>query len=284
MQKILQLIFASAGVAVFSHAFPGIAAVANITVVNFAFSPVSTNIAAGDKVIWTWSSGDGATPHTTTSDTNGLWDSGSRTFPASFTNTFALAGVYPYHCTFHGVAFNMKGSINVATVNVPPSVTITNPVSGAVFSAPASVTIQASASDSDGTVTNVQFLIGSSVLTNEAAAPFSAVTNNLAAGSYTFSAVVTDNAGLTATNAISISVVTPVTLTISSPQLSSTNFQFSYAANVGLSYIVQLSTNLSATNWLMLATNTAASNPVIFTDKQATNNRAFYRVGLLPNP
>ncbi len=54
----------------------------------------------------------------------------------------------------------MKGTIIVAAANVPPTVTITNPASGTVFAAPASVTIQASASDSDGTVTNVQFLVG----------------------------------------------------------------------------------------------------------------------------
>src|ERR1035441_8600574 len=104
----------------------------------------------------------------------------------------------------------MKGTIIVASPNVPPTVSITNPVSGTVFAAPANVTIQASVSDTNGMVTNVQFLVGASVVTNKATAPFSAVTNNLAAGSYTLFAIASDNNGATATNQVAISVVTPV--------------------------------------------------------------------------
>jgi hypothetical protein len=178
----------------------------------------------------------------------------------------------------------MKGTIIVASPNVPPTVSITNPVSGTVFAAPASVTIQASASDTDGTVTNVQFLVGSTVLSNDVAAPFSAVTNNLAAGSYTLSAIASDNSGATATNAVTISVVTPVPVLLSAPQrLPPANFHFSYTANIGLRYIVQRSTNLLSTNWITLITNTAGSGLINFTDLNATFNPGFYRVGRLPN-
>ena len=172
----------------------------------------------------------------------------------------------------------------LAVVNNPPSVTITNPVNGAVFAAPAKVTIQASASDSDGTVTNVQFRIGSSVLTNETTAPYSAVTNGLGAGSYTLLAIASDNQGAKATNTVTVSVVTPVTVTLTNTaKLSGTNFQFSYPANVGLSYVIQSSTNLSSGNWISIVTNVAASNPVVFVDIHATNTQTFYRVGRLPN-
>ncbi|HEY5233530.1 MAG TPA: Ig-like domain-containing protein [Verrucomicrobiae bacterium] len=172
-------------------------------------------------------------------------------------------------------------------VDTPPVVTITNPPDNATLSAPANVTVQAIASDSDagGTVTNVQFFVGAIVLTNEIAAPFSAATNILAAGGYTFSAVASDQFGVKNTNAVSINIVNPVPATFDGMQLSSsTNFQFSYAANVGLGYVVQLSTDLASTNWISIVTNVAASNPVIFTDNHATNNPGFYRVGRLPNP
>jgi hypothetical protein len=53
---------------------------------------------------------------------------------------------------------------------------------------------------------------------------------------------------------------------------------------VGLSYVVQRTTNLVSPNWVAIATNVAASNPTNFVDKNATNNPAFYRVGRLPNP
>jgi hypothetical protein len=169
--------------------------------------------------------------------------------------------------------------------NNPPAVTVTNPASGAVFASPANVTIQATATDSDGTVTNVQFLVGATFLANITTAPFSATASNLAAGSYTLSAIATDNNGATATNAMTISVVTPVPVIFSGVQPSAgANFQFNYSANVGLRYIVQRSASLAPANWITLTTNTAGGNPVVFVDNHATNNTGFYRVGRLPNP
>jgi plastocyanin len=270
-----------------SFPLTGFAASTNVTVGNPTdrFSPTNVTINAGDKVIWTWV----AQPHSTTSGTNdvpsGLWDSTVITkLPHAFTNTFPSAGSFSYYCQVH-YDKGMTGAVFVTSASLPPAIVITNPLSGAVFAAPASVTIQASATNGSGTVTNVQFLVGSTVLTNETAAPFSAATNNLAAGSYNLSAIAFDNLGVKNTNAVSISVVTPVTVFLTnSAKLSSASFQFSYPANVGLSYIVQLSTNLALTNWITLVTNVAASNPVVFVDNHTTNTPGFYRVGRLPNP
>ena len=205
---------------------------------------------------------------------------------SAVTNNLAVGSYTLTAIASDNLGATATNSVNVI-VDTPPTVTITNPLNNATLSAPANVTIQASASDPDagGSVTNVQFLVGSTVLTNETTAPFSAATNNLAAGSYTLSAVASDNNGVKNTNAVTISVVTPVQTTLSgASQTFSTNFQFNYSANVGLSYIVQRSTNLAPANWITLVTNVAASNPVAFVDNHATNGPGFYRVGRLPNP
>jgi hypothetical protein len=258
----------------------GLGATVTVSVVNFAFVPATTNIAVGDRVIWSWGSGF----HSTTSThTPPLWDSGAQFTPFFYTNTFTTNGTFPYECTVH----LFTGSIIVAPATQPPTVAITNPAPGAVFSAPADVTIRAAVNDpnSGGSVTNVQFLAGPTILTNEAAAPFVAVAANLAAGGYTLTAVATDNLGASATNTVTISVVTPVPLALGAPQqVSATAFQFNYAANAGLNYIVQRATTLAPPDWTTIATNTAAGNPEVFTDVQATNNPGFYRVGRLPNP
>jgi chitinase len=213
-----------------------------------------------------------------------LWNSGVNGTGHTFTNTFTSAGRFSFYCSVH-FSFGMTGAVIVAAANLPPTVAITNPASGAVFAAPANVTIQAAVTNGASAVTNVEFLVGATILTNETAAPFSAVTNHLAAGSYTLSAIAFDNSGDTATNSVSLSVVTPVPVVIGPPQRSSgANFHFSYTANVGLGYIVQRSTNLLSTSWLTLATNTAAASPVNFTDTNAMVNPGFYRVGRLPNP
>jgi len=279
---LFKAVLVSTAVAVFGCSLSGAAATANVLVGSggLVFTPATTNIAVNDRVIWTWAGNN----HSTTSDTNGLWDSLVNNSPHSFTNTFTSAGTFPYHCTIH-VSFGMKGTIIVASPNVPPTVSITNPASGTVFAAPANVTIQASASDSDGTVTNVQFLVDANVVANVPTAPFSAVANSLAAGSHTLSAVASDNSGATATNQVAISVVAPVSVLLSAPQpVPPGKFRFSYTANAGLSYIVQSSTNLLSPNWATLVTNTATSGSINFTDLNASFNPGFYRVGRLPNP
>lgn len=93
-------------------------------------------------------------------------------------------------------------TVTVNTANVPPSVSITNPVDNAVFrtfGGPASVLIQATASDSDGTVTNVQFLDGITSLVNEATSPYS-FSASLPIGTHTLTAVASDNVGATTTS------------------------------------------------------------------------------------
>jgi plastocyanin len=252
------------------------------------FSPTNVFINTGDSVIWTWDSG----PHSSTSGTNdvhaddnglpgGLWDSGVNNSPHTFTNTFSSAGIYSYYCSIH-FASGMTGQVFVASLN-PPAIQITNPLAGAVFAAPANVHIQAGVTNGSAAVTNVQFLTGTTVLTNVTSSPFLTTASNLLAGNYTLTAVALDNNGLSVTNAVNISVVTPVTISLTNVfKLASTNFQFRYFANTGLDYVVLRSTNFNS--WVTIATNIAASNPVVFTDLFATNRFNFYRVGRLPNP
>ena len=242
------------------------------------------NVVDGNSVRYGGSSSETTIP----SGGSGVFTFASTSTPAQFMSGAAGQSVaYGVLATQFAIEDNSLHSVEFlpTVVLVPPTVAITNPASGTVFAAPASITIQATATNGSGTITNVQFLIGSIVLTNKATAPFSAVTNNLASGSYTVSAVASDNNGLRATNTATISVVTPLTVTLtSSAKLSSTSFQFSYPANVGLSYVVQISTNLASPNWIPIVTNVAASNPVVFMDNHATKNSGFYRVGRLPNP
>jgi plastocyanin len=260
-------------------------ATANVTVNNVptGFVPATTSINVGDTVLWTWPSGSNFHNVTSTSAPQAWPASATLNGPATFSVTFTTNGTFPYICTVHG----FTGSVIVTAAALPPSISITNPAPGAVFSEPANVTIQATASDpnSGGAVTNVQFLVGASVLSNETAAPFAATATGLTASGYTLSAVARNKAGLSATNSVSVSVVTPVPVVLGVPTpMSSTSFQFNYSANVGLRYIIQQSADLTSPGWVTIATNTAASNPAVFTDTQATNNPGFYRVGRLPNP
>jgi len=84
--------------------------------------------------------------------------------------------------------------------NSPPSVSITSPADGATFISPADVTIQATATDKDGTVTKVEFFDGTSSLGSVLAAPYTK-TVTLYPGTHPLTAVATDNAGAATTSA-----------------------------------------------------------------------------------
>lgn len=85
--------------------------------------------------------------------------------------------------------------------NVPPSVSITAPADGATVTAGAPVTVSADASDSDGTVTGVQFLVGATVLGTDTEAPFSVQWTPSGTGARTLLARATDDDGATTTSA-----------------------------------------------------------------------------------
>jgi uncharacterized protein (TIGR02145 family) len=94
--------------------------------------------------------------------------------------------------------------------NQPPVVNITSPVSGSVFTAPATITIMASAYDPDGGIAKVEFFNGYVKLGEDAFSPYSFTWNNVPMGNYSIRAAATDDFdALTASPFVSISV-TPV--------------------------------------------------------------------------
>jgi len=99
-----------------------------------------------------------------------------------------------------GVSQNAAG-------NNPPTVSITSPLNGASFTAPANITISATASDSDGTIANVAFYSNGFFLKKDATSPYSFVWGNVAAGTYSLTARATDNSNKITTSA-------PVTITV----------------------------------------------------------------------
>ena len=80
-----------------------------------------------------------------------------------------------------------------APVNQPPLVIISSPAKGNAFLAPATVTIDATASDPDGTVSKVEFYNGTVKLGERTSAPWSFIWKEVQAGTYSLTAAATDN-------------------------------------------------------------------------------------------
>src|SRR5471032_997660 len=96
-----------------------------------------------------------------------------------------------------------------ATGNLPPpTVTITAPVNQATFTAPANLTLLATASSPNGAIKWVQFYNGTVYLGMATQAPFAVAWKNVAAGSYTIVAKAND---ATETGALSAPVTIKVT-------------------------------------------------------------------------
>lgn len=165
---------------------------------------------------------------------------------------------------------------------VPLAVSITDPAAGAVFAAPASVQLAAETTGGAATVTNVEFFTNGIAAGAVTGLPFTLATAGLPAGSYSISASAT-SAGISATSPpVTVTVVMPAAIVLTSTGVSNGGLNFNYSANAGLSYVVESSTNLA--DWIPLATNVAGANLMPFSDPVQAGTFRFYRVGLLPNP
>ena len=129
----------------------------------------------------------------------------------------SVSGLLVGSYSFTAVAVDTSGQATLsAVVNVtmnaslPPTVALTAPTSGASFDALATINLTADASDSDGTVTLVEFFNGATKLGEDATAPYSLSWTGVITGSYSLTAKATDNANTTASSAAATVTVTNV--------------------------------------------------------------------------
>jgi regulation of enolase protein 1 (concanavalin A-like superfamily) len=135
--------------------------------------------------------------------------------------------------TFTNVAVSVGGS----GTNTSPTVAITSPSSGATYTAPASMTIVATASDPDGTVAQVNLYLGSTLLKSDVTVPYSVALSGIAAGTYQLTAVARDNDGaLRTSSAVTVTVnggtTTPPTRVVFVPSSNHATSVTSYTVAV----------------------------------------------------
>ncbi|MDI1248189.1 MAG: Ig-like domain-containing protein [Lacunisphaera sp.] len=100
--------------------------------------------------------------------------------------------------------------VTVTAANQPSTAALTAPVNGAAFTAPAGFTLAATAADSDGSITKVEFYRDGTRLGEDALAPYEFAVSGLAAGTHHFIARATDDGGLaTDSPAITVTVTAP---------------------------------------------------------------------------
>lgn len=114
--------------------------------------------------------------------------------------------VYNNPGTFH--FYDQFGDSVTVIVNSTAllSVAITTPTNNTVFTAPATFTVIAVPAGGATPYARVQFFVGTNLTGVANNSPFTSTVSNLLAGTYTLSAVVTDNNSNTATNSVLVSV------------------------------------------------------------------------------
>ncbi|MBB6612666.1 DUF4082 domain-containing protein [Pontibacter sp. Tf4] len=136
--------------------------------------------------------------------------------PASTTDAGNGLFKYTSTATFPTVSFNEASyfvdvvfNTTVPAGNTPPAVTITSPVNNTQLQAPATIAITANATDTDGTVQQVEFFNGTKSLGTDTDGTdgWNYSWSNVSAGNYSLTAKATDNAG-----AITVSEATIVTV------------------------------------------------------------------------
>ena len=163
--------------------------------------------------------------------------------------------------------------------NAPPVISWVTPANNSTFIQPKTITLTASATDADGTVSNVAFYSGTTLLgnvTNGVSNQYSLTWSNAAVGSYTLSARATDNSGATNQSPATIAIVVqPLTLTASGMQ-NNGQFVLTFQGENGQNYVLETSTNLTV--WTPVWTNAPTNGVLMVTNANATDRARFYRV------
>ena len=106
----------------------------------------------------------------------------------------------------------------VVNSNVPPSVTVLAPYAGTQFLAPATITMTASATDSDGSIVKVDYFANGAPVGTASTPPYTAVWDGAAVGTYSITARALDDQGASAVSpAVVVTVGAPPTLTVQAP-------------------------------------------------------------------
>jgi hypothetical protein len=149
--------------------------------------------------------------------------------PYSFNWTGVAAGTYSLTVKAYDsqtTPATATSSAITVVVKMAPVVSITSPVTNTVYNTvPASITINATATETGGSISKVEFYNGATLLNSDNVSPFSYTWTGVAAGTYSITAKAYDAQATPVTTtsaAVSVYVNTPPAVSITSPVSNAT--------------------------------------------------------------
>jgi plastocyanin len=165
-------------------------------------------------------------------------------------------------------------SITVTAVNTPPTVSMTSPTNGASFNGPTDITVTATAEDTGGSITQVEFFNGSTSIGVDTSSPYSAIAN-FTLGTHVLTAVARDNLSTASTSApvsITVSAINIPPVEITNIVLVGTNIEVVCGGGVG-PFALQKKSGLNDPMWI-----NGAFTPNRTSSLPAIGGAAFFRV------
>ncbi len=186
---------------------------------------------------------------------SGTYGGGGVLLPMNLTAVAPIVGnvhIKNVHTASEFNTFLVLPKSSGGSANLPPTVTITSPSSGAVVSG--SVSIQASATDDTG-VSKVEVYRGTTLVGIDTTAPYAAVfdTTSVANGSYTFTAKAFDTAGTSTSSS-------PVTVTVSNSTGTPTSITLRATADAYVRDGTSANTNYGSATILNVRTDSTTGN------------------------
>lgn len=137
-----------------------------------------------------------------------------------FSNGFELGDPEGDRTTIPGWTVTNPGNAASKPANASPTVTLTAPADGTTVTAPAVLAVSATATDTDGTIAQVEFFDQGALIGSVAAAPYSLLVD-WSVGTHLLTARATDNLGASATSTpVTLTVLAPEPVTLSAPGLT----------------------------------------------------------------
>jgi hypothetical protein len=208
-----------------------------------------------------------------------------RVFYDGLAGTGAAAKYFPLAAQWDNIAITKATNFipPQASGNLRPLVSLTSPPDGTnvlLETVPAIFSLTASASDLDGTITNVEFYAGAAKIGQDTSGPFNLLWTNPTSGSYQLTAVATDNSGARTVSApVNLSILAvpqPVSLTIAS---LGPNFQLSWPTSATASAVLWASNSLVPATWRVLTNNPAVTNDQFTISLTHAGGQQFFRLG-----
>lgn len=183
-----------------------------------------------------------------------------------FNGTFTGANAPP-------TSFSINGQVCGGT-NQAPTVTLTQPTTGATFTAGSNVALAATAADADGTVSRVEFYAGTTLIGTDTTSPYQATWANVVAGSHVLVARAYDNLAAFTNSAPVDVTVTPVT----GPRVVATPVAVNVPESGTVNFTLQLSQQPAGTVTVTTARTTGDTDLTVQTGATRTFNQTTWNV------